>query len=110
MSAVVVLVLVVVVVYRLLYFSALHHIVLQRVYLRGVLIAETLVVLLLRGERVLDVERFVLLGRGGLHGVLQLVLGMRIILENQQSLLEPPQTRHACSPLACSLEPSPPLL
>ena len=88
----------------MLYFSALHHVVLQRVYLRGVLIAETLVVLLLGGERVLDVQRFVLLGRGGLHGVLQLVLGMRIILKNRQIPLEPPHKTNMCVPIWCGLK------
>lgn len=68
--------------------SVLHHVVLQRVYLRRVLLAQHLMVLMLRGERVLDVQRLVLFGWGGLHGVLQLVLGIRIILRNDSPMLD----------------------
>lgn len=67
--------------------ALLHHVVLQRVYLRRILLAQHLVVLVLGGERVLDVQRLVLFGWGGLHGVLQLVLGIRIILGNKGSML-----------------------
>lgn len=70
-----------------IFFSVLHHVVLQRVYLRRVLLAQHFIVLVLRGERVLDVQRLVLFGWGGLHGVLQLVLGIRIILRNDSPML-----------------------
>lgn len=57
-----------------------HHVVLQGVYLRGVVLAaQHLVVFVFGGQRVVDVEGVVLLG-GGLHWILQLVLGIRIVL------------------------------
>ncbi len=68
--------------------SVLHHVVLQRVYLRRVVLAQHLMVLVLRGERILDVQRLVLFGWGCLHGVLQLVLGIRIILGNDSPMLD----------------------
>lgn len=62
-----------------------HHVVLQGVYLRGVLLAaQHLVVFVFGGQRVVDVEGVVLLG-GGLHWVLQLVLGIRIVLPKRGS-------------------------
>lgn len=70
------------------FFSVLHHVVLQRVYLRRVLLTQHFIVLVLRGERVLDVQRLVLFGWGGLHGVLQLILGIRIILRNDSPMLD----------------------
>lgn len=59
-----------------------HHVVLQWVYLRGVVLTQDLVVLVFGGQRVVDVQGVVLFGRS-LHGILQLVLGIGIILPRE---------------------------
>lgn len=59
-----------------------HHVVLQWVYLRGVVLTQDLVVLVFGGQRVVDVQGVVLFGRS-LHRILQLVLGIGIILTRE---------------------------
>lgn len=64
-----------------------HHVVVQRVYLGGVLLAQDLVVLVFGGQGVVDVQGVVLFGRS-LHGILQLVLGIGIILSKEGGEVE----------------------